>query len=280
MLATGALALTALAFAHVRSAPEDGIVAPIPTLTQPSDQTASPSPTPAETTTPAYDRSQERFLAAASDIIWRGVAGQCGSVEPLLERSSDGGVTWTDVTPRYLGIGQLITLLPFADGQAEIVAAMGDNCDVQALRTFTQGQFWESYPEVLAASQYVDPADPASIVRPTGVMAAPCADARSLRNAGAVLALVCEDVAYVLGEDAEWVALAATAATALAVDATDVVVAHRSDGCTGVALTRYTDANPQAAQDAGCFADAAAPLALAASTAGITLWWGENVVTQ
>ena len=55
--------------------------------------------TPSPTTAPLYDRSQERFLSVGNGVMWRGVAGLCGDVEPLLERSVDSGETWTDVTP-------------------------------------------------------------------------------------------------------------------------------------------------------------------------------------
>lgn len=285
VLAVGTLVLTTLAFAHVRTVSENDRVAPVPTFGRPADQlTSSPTPPPAETTdaAPTYDRSQERFLVASSSALWRGIAGECGSIEPLLERSVDGGSTWTDVTPRYLGIGQLVSLSSFADGQAEIVASIGRTCEVQALRTFTQGQFWESYPDVLAVSQYVDPTDPARIARPDSSVAAPCADARSMRSTGPVVALVCADLAYVLN-GAEWIALSAPQATALAVNTADVVVAHHSDECAGIALTRYIGADAQSPTDAGCVTDAvaeiAAAMAVTASDSVATLWLGDRLAT-
>src|SRR3546814_11031113 len=91
--------------------------------------------------------------------MWRGIAGECGAAAPLIERSGDGGQSWEDVTPGYRGIGQVISLDSFAGTEAETVARMGAGCETQALRTFTQGEFWEPYPEVLAASRYADPAE-------------------------------------------------------------------------------------------------------------------------
>src|SRR5690606_7419317 len=126
-----------------------------------ADPTASETPVaPA----PSYDRSEERFLVVGDGVLWRGIAGACGSAEPLLERSTDGAATWIDVTPEYLGIGQLSALNTFAGDQSEIVASMGETCDVQALRTFTQGQFWEPYPEVLAVSRYLEPTDATTVM--------------------------------------------------------------------------------------------------------------------
>lgn len=277
VLTVVAIALTLLAVDHVRMRPTGGDVAPVPAFTQPARETPSPTPSETSTTVASYDRSEERFLTVSAGVLWRGTAGQCGAVEPLLERSADGGETWTDVTPRYLGIGQLVALNPFADGQAEIIATMGEDCEVQALRTFTQGQFWESYPEVLAASQYVDPADAGSIVRAGSSIAAPCADALSLHVAESALTTVCDGTAYVLDQDAEWQALLATNVVAVNLDGGEVVVAHVSEQCDGVAVTRYTSAG-EAAQDVGCadVEELNAPAAIAGSDGDILIWSGTS----
>ena len=119
-----------------------------------------------------------------SGALWRGTAGACGGAAPTLERSRDGGDTWNDVTPRYLGIGQLLSVEAFAGSEAQIVARMGDDCELQALRTFTQGRFWESHPEALAASTYVDPADPTKVVIADADVTAPCATPWGARTDG------------------------------------------------------------------------------------------------
>ncbi|MCK3769762.1 hypothetical protein MZK47_08785 [Microbacterium aerolatum] len=283
VLAVGTLALTFLALQHVEPAPDDREPAPIPTFSQPAE---SPSPVPTPSATPAigagaYDRAEERFLAVGDGVTWRGVAGACGSSAPLLERSLDAGSTWSDVTPTYLGIGQLIALDAFAGEQAEIVASMGDACEVQALRTFTLGQFWESYPEVLAASRFVDQADAGSVTSRGETIAAPCDDARGLRASGTTVALVCAATAYSLTPEGTWQALAAANAVALALDGADVVVAQVADGCTGIAVTRYVEADAARAEDAGCFADAdaSAPIAIAMSGADVIAWSADGLFT-
>lgn len=281
VLAISAIVLTLLALDHVRTRPTNGDVAPVPTFTQLAR--ATPSPTPSETTATltSYDRSQERFLTVSAEILWRGTAGQCGAVEPLLERSTDGGETWTDVTPRYLGIAQLVALNPFADGQAEMIALMGVNCEVQALRTFTQGQFWEAYEDVLGTSLYVDPRDPGSIVRAGSPVAAPCSDARSLHSTGTVIATVCEGAAYLLDQDATWRALPTTNVGALNVDGDDIIVAHDSDECNGVALTRFAAASGLTPEDADCAdADATIPTAIAVSGDNVLVWSGETTTVS
>lgn len=279
VLSIGAIVLTLLALDHVRTRPVEGDVAPVPAFTQPPAR-QTPSPTPSETSAaPAsYDRSQERFLTVSAGVLWRGTAGQCGATEPLLERSADEGQTWTDVTPRYLEIGQLVALNQFADGQAEIIALMGADCEVQALRTFTQGQFWESYPDVLAASRYVDPTAPGNILGTDSPVVAPCADARSLRTSEQVVAIVCEGTAYLRDKDADWIALPPTDVAALSLAEDDVVVAHMAEGCAGLTVTRYIGANSAAAEEAGCVdvADVALPTTIAISSGDALVWAGDE----
>lgn len=285
VLALGAVLLTVLAFTHVRSQPSDEKVAPVPTFTQPSRVSPSPTPTaPPSASAPVYDRSQERFLAAGSGVLWRGVAGSCGAEPAMLERSTDDGGTWTDVTPNYLGIEQLERVSAFAGDQAQIVASMGEECQVQALRTFTQGRFWESYDDVLAASQYIDPTQPGSVVRPGGALDAPCADGRAVQVSGSLVALSCAGTAYVLEADDSWVSLPASGVAALTTVENDLLVAHVAEGCSGLALTRYVGAESGTAEDAGCIegVDAAAPTAIASVDDHVLVWSGETweAITQ
>jgi hypothetical protein len=184
-------------------------------------------------------------------------------VEPTLERSTDGGESWVDVTPRYLGIGQLLAVDAFAGSEAEIVALMGDDCEVQALRTFTQGRFWESYEDVLAASTYVDPDDAATVVTPDGDVAAPCAAAWGVRAAGSVTGLICDGTAYAL-TDGEWQP-SATAATGLAVADGALVTATSIADCAGLSITSSTAVCAESASPAG-------PVAIAVSANALLVW--------
>ncbi|MGO2933200.1 hypothetical protein [Microbacterium sp.] len=280
VLAIVAVVLVVLAMQRVSGvdAPEHA-AGPVPTFGAETSGTSSPTPEPTPTAAPLYDRSQERFLSIGTGVLWRGVAGACASAEPLLERSTDGGETWTDVTPRYLEIRSLSVVSTFAGGEGEIVASMGAECELQALRTFTQGQFWEPYPDVLSASTYVDPTDAGSIVTPGGPVATPCANARSLRSAGGVTALVCDSVAYVLDANAAWQPLSADAVTALSVGNGGIVVSHHTDSCAGLTITSFADATDATTEQRGCqeTADAAAPTALVVTEDAVLVWSGDQI---
>lgn len=281
-IAVLAVVVAVLAFAaydHANPTMPPATAAPVPTFTL-GVQTGTPNPTPTPTPTPTgYPRDQERFFAVGSGAMWRATSGSCTHTPPLVERSADGGQTWADVTPHYRGITQVASLDAFAGIQADMVSGIGGGCDTQALRTFTQGQFWDSYPDVLAASHYVDVFDAAVVHTPGGPIAAPCPDARSLRAALNVVALVCDGTAYLLSATT-WTPLPADSAAAVAVAAGNVWVAHTAAGCSGLAIARFDPAAPAAGTQVACAPDAAtalAPVALASSGGTLYLWSGSRV---
>lgn len=285
LLAIAAVGLSLLALQRVSAEPVDRQPTPVPTFTQ-SDETPAPvTPAPTSSATSgtgaaAWAPEEERFLMVGSGALWRGTAGQCGSVPPTLERSIDDGDTWTDITPTYKGIGQLLALTPFAGDQAEIVALMGDDCEVQALRTFTYGQFWDAYDDALAAAWYVDPSQPGTIIGAGEEIAAPCVDVRELRTSGDVRAVLCESGAFVLSADGDepWTRFAPSGAVAVNASRDAVVAARTSADCEGIALAVFTPQGSLAAGSPVCVTDqrATAPTAVAIFGARSLTWSGEN----
>lgn len=171
--------------------------------------------------------------------------------------------------------------LDVSDGtEAILIAGIGAGCEPQALRTFTQGQFWESYPDLLAASRYIPPTDADVVATPIGPLVAPCAEARGLRASGDVVTLVCDGTAYVSQAGAEWVPLPAPDAAAVATDGTDVLVAHRSDACPGLTLTGFAAGSPDAPAEPTCAdGDPAQPTALVLTASGPMIWSAEALTT-
>lgn len=267
--------LVIVAIDRSRPAPTDESLAPIPTF---APVTPSPSPSPTPTLMPLLPlpRAEERFLTASSEgVLWRGIAGSCADgTDPLIERSTDGGGIWDDVTPLYRGLGQIARLDAFAGTQAQTIALLGDDCSTDGLRTFTQGRFWESYEEVLAESSFIAGNDAGEVVTPQGAIAAPCDESRSLRGAGGMVALVCNGQAYRLVGD-QWQALGIENVVAVATAESSVVIAHIAPDCAGLALSTVTDTSTA---EVGCALDAdpAAPTAIEVSDSSIFVWSGAN----
>ncbi|MCR2784963.1 MULTISPECIES: hypothetical protein [unclassified Microbacterium] len=277
LLAIGSSALAAAALQHGNPDTPSGTPAPAPTSDLGAESgvpetpaTVSPAPAPIADA----PRADERFLSVGSGGMWRATAGECGVTPPLVERSTDGGHTWTDVTPLYRGIGQVRGLDTFAGTEAEMLAHMGDACDLELLRTFTQGRFWEPYPDVLPNATYLSPVDRGVVVTPDGEIDAPCDDAWGLRTSADLVALICEGIAYRLIDD-EWTSLTDASAVALAIFDDAVVVAHSDAACPQLAVSRL-GAEPALA---GCV-DAAdrTAAALAVSGDGLLAWSGDRLI--
>lgn len=264
VLAVAAIALAVLALTP-RTPPDPH---PLRTITPSVAPSPSASPSASASTVPgalvAAPGADERYLAIGEQAMWRASAGDCGTVAPVLERSADGGRTWSDVTPRYLGIGEILHVEAFVGSEARIVARMGSACETQGLRTFTQGRFWEQDAATLAAATYVDPAAPAVIATPSGRVEAPCAAPWGAQGDAAALTVVCDGIAQ-QWDGATWQRVAAGAVAVIAT--ADGARAARADAsCTGL-LVGDT-----------CLADApAGPAALAASADALWLWAGDTV---
>jgi hypothetical protein len=273
VLAVLVVAIAALAFQHARPSDAAATAAPVPTFSLGVDAgLTTPSPTAA--TPPS---AGDRFLTVGSDALWRATAGRCGETEPRVERSTDGGRSWTDITPRYKGIAEVGTLDPLGGSAAQMVAALGDNCDVQGIRTFTRGRFWEPNKDVIAPARYIDFHNGGVVVTPDGEIAAPCPSAHGLRATGPVVALVCGKTAYVLS-GGSWMKLPATGVAAVAVSSGTVIVAHDGNQCRGLTLTEYPEARWSTGNPVGCAvdADAGKQTAIASGGGGVYVWSGKS----
>lgn len=282
-LTVAAVGLSVAALRQGRSPGDlDATVGPAPTFTYAvrtptATPTASASPTPAPVPGPT-----ERFLSVGADAMWRATAGTCGGAAPVVERSGDSGATWHAVTPTSKGVAQILSLTSFGGRNATAVTALGASCTLNTLRTYTDGQFWEPYPDIFAADTYVLPGERAVIVDGTRI-AAPCASPWGLRSANSTTALICDDTAYRL-DGQNWTRLAA-GARAVAVAARTVYIAQTAAACTGIRITAHSS-GATGATDLGCTAldaaDAGAPVALDASSStsgtALTLWAGSRVI--
>jgi len=271
-LTVGVGALAVLALQHGSSLPDESASPTVPALPTGSETpTASPPAETPATPTPAG----ERFLALQGDRLWRGIAGSCSGAAPAVELSTDGGSSWSNVTPSGLGLQQLLGVAAFGETDGDLVGAVGDDCEPAALRTYTAGADWEIYDELLASATYVSPSDGRTVITPSTQVEAPCALPASLRTSRGEVGLLCDGTAYRL-ENRVWVELISGAVAMDAVGGT-LVVAHADDECAGLAITEFARSGSSAV---GCVEDAEpnAPAALSVLEGEYALWTGDHVM--
>lgn len=254
--------------------------APVPSFSFRGSDTPPPSATPTDAPPPTMTSgADERFLAQSSEgTLWRATAGACGGTEPLVERSDDAGDSWVDVTPRYRGIERVRALYGFSGTEAEMVADLAE-CEPEWLRTFTQGDFWELYPDLLEQATYPAPDDPAVLITPAGDVPLPCAAPTSIRIGSQQTALVCDGVPQVRIGSAAWSPLPVDQVVAVDVLGRSTAVARVDpEACADGLALAWIDGDAAVAP-AGCLdgADPAAPTAIAALDDVLVVWSGDRV---
>ena len=275
------IVITLSAFALQRSGGEvTSQPLPVPSFTLGVSTQSPPPASDPPVTEPSVVPADERYLAVGGEVWWRATSGSCGTTEPRVERSTDGGATWTDVTPRYLGVGQILSLNAFSAVDAEMIAEVGPTCERQALRTYTNGEFWEPYPDVLATSSFIDRANAGTVVLAGTPSPAPCQTPTGLRTSNETAGLICDGVPWVRTA-ADWAPFPITGSGSLTMNGSDVLVAHASDECGGTAISRVNASDPTVVQSTSCAPEAptVAPSALAVSGGNVALWSGESVTT-
>lgn len=268
-LTVAVAALVVLALQRGQGDGVDPATRPAPTvgLTPP---TSSPSPS-ASAAAIAPPDADERFLAVDADMMWRATAGRCDGPAPVVERSDDDGETWVDVTPTYRDIAQIRALTPFAETQADLVADLGDDCETQALRTFTEGTFWSPYDDLLPASAYIT-GD--SLVIDGTTVDAPCAQPWGLRTSSGTAAFICDGTAYDVA-DGEITEIG-TGVIALDVLNGDIVGATTSPDCDGIQVATLA---PESAPIDCLTTDATRPVALALTSDTVRVWVGDQLLS-
>ena len=266
-VAVGALVVLALQRGQGDGVDPASRPAPTVGLTPPASS-PSPSESPAAIAPPDAD---ERFLAVDADMMWRATAGRCDGPAPVVERSDDDGDTWVDVTPTYRDIMQIRALTPFAETQADLVADLGDDCETQALRTFTEGTFWSPYDDLLPVSTYLTAE---SLVIDGATVEAPCAQPWGLRASGGIAAFICDGTAYAVadGETTE----IGTGVLALDVLDGDIVGATMSPDCDGIQVATLA---PESAPIDCLTTDATGPVALALTSDTVRVWVGDQLLS-
>jgi hypothetical protein len=166
----------------------DATPGPIPTFGVP--RTPSPTPTPESTAAPAA-LAQPRYLVATSaTTAWRASVGNCSGDDAVLESTVDGGVTWQTANPP--GVHQILNLSADA-GSVSVVARIGAECSLDVLKSFTDGEFWNSDPSAVSGVTLLDPSDAGIVHTADGPLRAPCSAAHQVQERDDALVVLCND---------------------------------------------------------------------------------------
>ncbi|RFA13985.1 hypothetical protein B7R22_10145 [Subtercola boreus] len=92
---------------------------------------------------------------ADAKVGYRATPGTCTgnstATDSVIELTTDGGATWTNVNPTDLRIRSVEKLIVVDDSHVDLLATYGASCTESAISTFTQGEFWQAYPNRTAA---------------------------------------------------------------------------------------------------------------------------------
>jgi photosystem II stability/assembly factor-like uncharacterized protein len=72
--------------------------------------------------------------------------GSCDGTDAVIELTTDDGATWTNVNPTNIRIRQVDSLVVVDSDHVDLVAYYGESCTLSDISTYTQGEFWQVYP--------------------------------------------------------------------------------------------------------------------------------------
>lgn len=286
VLAVVALLLVIYALRTPQVADEGELPGPAPTWNQERAPSATPTPTP--TAAETADSVPQRLSAFDSTSVVRSTRGVCAEgIAPVLEVSQDGGRTWTPQTFGSNAVREVLALDYVNESQIDAIAKIGSSCSISMVTSFTNGEFWASYPDRTAEAIYFDPASPGTISVDGVPVPSPCTDLVQVVGLANGAAALCKDGIQVYDFDsAIWSGLSGVSAYAIAATSGGAQVVAAVDGapsCDGVRIERFDALEPQPnGQNLACITrDVAQPdttLALVGNSA--FLWSASSLLTS
>ena len=267
-------------------------------LAGPSTPPSSATPTPTATAVPVAPSPAPvptRLLASFDELTaYRVQVADCTSENAVLERTDDGGATWSSSTVvGDAGLSSVLSLVVVDAAHVDMVGLAPGTCAPTATATYTSGLAFRDYPAILAASWFRSPTGPALVRSPAtgGVVSVPCSSVITLVAVGAAQAdALCStgDAHRTTDGWATWTLLdTIPGAVSAAASGQDLYVAATGvPDCEGVSVSRVSapdDAAPTstAAVPVGCAVLPGAPVAgevvISADEDALWLWSSEVV---
>lgn len=284
-LVVGVLAVTAVLLAvfalRVPSNPDAGeIPGPIPTWGGGTNPGVAPTSTPSPTSVDEPVSPSPQFLSMYDGTFGiRATAGSCTGAPAVVQRTSDGGATWTAVTFDGVDVRQVLALDYVSDSQINVVAAAAD-CTQTVVTSFTGGEFWQAYPEQIGSATYVQPTDQTTVRVEGTNMTAPCT-VREVQSVTQTVVVLCSDGSVQVRSSAgAWAPANVSRALAMAPSGpSGLVLAVSEPTCSGV-LIRSIDVSSGASTDLSCLAAEQANATIDLVSSSVFYWSGADFFTS
>lgn len=242
-----------------------------------------PSPPPAPTSPAVRDPALPtvaRLLVAVDDrVAWRTTAVGCGTGSAWVERTDDGGATWTALElPETAGV---LALVPGADVLTVTAIVAVPGCGEETRSSFSAGSFWRVEASPPPSAAYVQTADPARARLQGGEsIETPCPAIASLSSIDDVRAVVvCSDAVARITNDAgaTWTRVESVEHPLAVAGADDRVwIAETVPDCEGVRVSAL-ETDTATLEEGTCVAVAPGD-SVAISVAGGAIWvWGSTL---
>jgi len=218
------------------------------------------------------------LLAVSATEAYRATPGACTGGDTVFEKSTDAGATWQASNTGQYNFHTMLSISGATDTQVSAVVGTGGNCAIGAYSSFTGGQFWQAYPDNLAAANYIDPADRAKIHTSAGAQDAPCPAALQLASGSNSTAVLCADTVFTRAGAGTWASASVPGVLALtASDAGYTLAVANVAGCPGVSIQSLPVGG--APTQTGCDAAVTQPSGVTLSQTGANLWlWSADTV--
>jgi len=214
------------------------IPTPIATAPESYGPTTTPSAPP-----PSRTADAQILRMLDSNYGYRAVRAACGTTGAMIERTDDGGVTWTRMDLGTPGPQVIVALRIVDANQTDSVVGKAGDCSTSVSTSFTAGEFWGDFPERLVEQVYPDPVTSTNVHTGTDTIAVPCAGVVDAWAEPAGVVALCPDrvVGYTTA-DAEWTSIATGNVIGAAVDGSTgsgLVLLARADGCDGLQVSAF-----------------------------------------
>ncbi|MCS5723240.1 hypothetical protein N1028_18515 [Herbiconiux sp. CPCC 203407] len=237
ILALVAILLSVSALRQGDVASNGTVPGPIPTWDETSgtDSAATPTPTSAAVALfPVFDID-------ASGIGLVSAPSSCGDQTSSVSVTEDSGRTWSPVDFGPLGVQAIYEVRVVSSDQLDVVAGLGPDCTPSLLTSYTAGQFWQSNPERLAETTWLDPSDPTVIHHLGAVIPTPCGRPLAVTPSASGAATICQEGAFTYStEQLTWSVLAPGRFLGLDSSLSGTLVLESStEDCAGVRFSEF-----------------------------------------